>query len=234
MGEELMTPEERAVIEAAFAWKSADPSGDRADAETVLWRALEALDDEVPRRPTEAEYGSLPILDPAILNRDLPAEEPVRTAETLPCWECLTDPTEDPSPWCDCRELGERCTGPCRKRAHAPDRCPNMSPAWRARNSDLVPEWIETTMRQCLAGDRIRIGAEETDVIRSSSGIWHADSSDAWHPRGWEHLELRMELAAVPGFTQYPPNASVEILCTPGRKALLLLQGSFPGTTVIS
>jgi hypothetical protein len=167
MGEELMTPEERAVIEAAFAWKSAVPSGDRADAETVLWRALEALDYEVPRRPTEAEYGSLPILDPTILK-----------------------------------------------------------PA--------ALEWVETTMRQCLAGDRIRIGAEETDVIRSSSGIWHADSSDAWHPRAWEHLELRMELAVVPGFTQYPPDASVEILCTSERKALLLLQGAFPGTTVIS
>jgi hypothetical protein len=174
MGEELMTPEERAVIEAAIRWSRTETVGQAEDASEALQdlvadllRARTAPDYEVPRRPTEAEYGSLPILDPAIL-----------------------------------------------------------------KPAALV--WVETTMRQCLAGDRIRIGAEETDVIRSSSGIWHADSSDAWHPRAWEHMELRMELAVVPGFTQYPPNASVEILCTPERKALLLLQGSFPGATVIS
>ena len=96
------------------------------------------------------------------------------------------------------------------------------------------PEWVTATFRDCLAGDRIRLGQEETDVIRCSSGIWHVDTSDAWRPRAWEHLELRMDLAANPGFQQYPPNTPCEILCTPARAALLTLQSAFPGSTVIS
>lgn len=99
--------------------------------------------------------------------------------------------------------------------------------------SDLESEWVQSTMRFCLAGDRIRLGLEETDVLRSSLGTWRADTRDEYRPKGWEHEELRMELTAVPGFTQYPPNASVEILCTPERKAALLLQDRFPGSTIL-
>jgi hypothetical protein len=39
----------------------------------------------------------------------------------LICSECTT--VDDPAPWCDCRG-DERCIGPCRKRAHDPERCP--------------------------------------------------------------------------------------------------------------
>src|SRR4051812_23880369 len=96
------------------------------------------------------------------------------------------------------------------------------------------PEWVPATLLLCLAGDHIRIGQDETDVIRSSAGIWHADTSDAWRPRAWKHTELRMDLSANPGFQEYPPNLACEILCTPERTAALLLQTQFPGSAVIS
>lgn len=41
--------------------------------------------------------------------------------DRLICAECTIN--EDPAPWCDCLD-GEQCRGPCRKRAHGPDRCP--------------------------------------------------------------------------------------------------------------
>lgn len=46
----------------------------------------------------------------------------------LHCNECV-EPDEDPLPWCDCGLGGpdERCDGPCRKRAHDPDRCPTLA-----------------------------------------------------------------------------------------------------------
>jgi hypothetical protein len=94
------------------------------------------------------------------------------------------------------------------------------------------PVWIETTMTNCLINDRIRIGQEETTVLRSSHGLWHA--TNAWAPARWDHIELRMELEAVPGFKQYPPAASIEILCAPDRLAVLRLQEAFPGSQITS
>lgn len=97
-----------------------------------------------------------------------------------------------------------------------------------------APVWIESTMLHCLEGDRIRLGAEETTVLRSISGTWHADNSDVWRPKAWKHVELRLDLEANPGLQQYPPNAVVEILCTAERAAALVLQESFPGSAIVS
>lgn len=96
-----------------------------------------------------------------------------------------------------------------------------------------VQEWIETTMTNCLINDRIRIGREETTVLRSNHGIWHANNTQ-WQPARWDHVELRMELEAVPGFKQYPAAASIELLCTPERLAVLRMQEGFPGSAVTS
>lgn len=100
------------------------------------------------------------------------------------------------------------------------------------------PVWVETTMTNCLINDRIRLrsrdGAyEETTVLRSNHGIWHANNAH-WQPTRWDHVELRMELEAVPGFKQYPAAASIEILCTPERLAVLRIQEGFPGSAVTS
>jgi hypothetical protein len=164
-------------------------------------------------------------------------DEPERTASTYPCWECLTDPTEDPAPWCDDRpeDFGQQDPNhPCRLRAHAPDAClnrpdENQEAVVAVKADDSV--WIETTMTNCLINDRIRIGAEETTVLRSNHGLWHVDGQNYWQPVRWDHIELRMELESVPGFRQYPPAASIEILCTPERLAALRLQEAFPGAT---
>ncbi len=94
--------------------------------------------------------------------------------------------------------------------------------------------WIPATFLMCLAGDRIRVGGQETDVLKSSSGVWHANNSDAWHPTPWVHTELRMDLAANPGFQQYPPNTPCEILMGPERLAVHMFMQTFPGTTVVS
>lgn len=96
------------------------------------------------------------------------------------------------------------------------------------------PVWVETTMTNCLINDRIRIGAEETTVLRSTHGLWHADNRDPWFPVKWQHVELRLELEAVSGLKQYPPAASIEILCTPERLAVLRIQEGFPGSAVTS
>lgn len=48
-------------------------------------------------------------------------DQPTPDTRVLTCPECTID--EDPLPWCDC-EPGQTCDGPCRRRAHAPARCP--------------------------------------------------------------------------------------------------------------
>lgn len=97
------------------------------------------------------------------------------------------------------------------------------------------PRWVPATFLMCLAGDRIRVGGEggqETDVFRSSSGVWHVNNADAWHPTPWVHTELRMDLAANPGFQQYPPDTACEILMSAERYAVHLFMQTFPGTQV--
>lgn len=96
------------------------------------------------------------------------------------------------------------------------------------------PRWIPATFADCLAGDHIRIGAEETDVLRANRGIWHADARDERRPKAWQHLEVRLELVAVGGFPVYPPAQAIEILMTPERHAVHTLAQAFPGSTVES
>lgn len=105
---------------------------------------------------------------------------------------------------------------------------------WRALEMNATPEWVPATFLMCLAGDRIRVSGQETDVRRSSSGIWHADNGNAWHPTPWRHTELRMDLAANPGFQQYPPDTACEILMSPERKAAHVIMQTFPGTQIVS
>jgi len=97
----------------------------------------------------------------------------------------------------------------------------------------VAPEWHPATFADVLAGDRIRLGQDEATVLRCNLGTWHADTSDAWRPVAWTHIELRMELDVVPGFQRYPPGTPCEILCTPERLAVLRLSRAFPGSTVI-
>jgi hypothetical protein len=135
----------------------------------------------------------------------------------------------------ECNAGGHTCPGDGNPIGHTQTDCGDHDETHpEPLTGAVASEWVPATLVQCLAGDHIRIGTDETDVLRSSSGIWHADNSDAWQPKKWNHLELRMELVANPGFQEYPPNTPCEILCTPERKAVLLLQARFPGSAVVS
>jgi len=101
-------------------------------------------------------------------------------------------------------------------------------------NLEQPAEWVPATFRDCLAGDRIRIGQQETIVRECSLGAWHVDNRDPWRPKGWEHTELRMDLEANPGLKEYPPATACEILMSPDRKAAHLLVQEFPGSQIVS
>lgn len=63
---------------------------------------------------------------------------PRSPAPSLLCSECTTD--DDPIAWCDC-ESGAVCKGPCKNRAHSPERCPVL--AWlreRVENIKTHPQ----------------------------------------------------------------------------------------------
>lgn len=124
----------------------------------------------------------------------------------------------------------------------------------RDRVKPLEPEpiWVESTMSSCLTGDRIRMGSEQTTVLFSNRTKWsisrrregwwvptedggylHSDqysagSQPCFPAKVW--TELKMELEAIPERRSYPPNAAVEILCTPERLATLRIQEAFVDT----
>lgn len=216
-----MTPEEKAVIDAAITWAHRTES---PTSHLILEKAVQALIYACPQCNTDTHR--CPGCGESIghtatdCGKDC-TEDPMnrRTATTYPCWECL-NPGEDPAPWCNCRPGEEPCEGPCRHRAHEPEDCPNVPRTWEP-----------TTLLYCLAGDHIRIGQDESDVLRSSSGAWHAHIVSSVLPSGktwdkvtpWEHMGLRLDLSANPGFQEYLPNVPCEISCTAERKAILLL-----------
>ena len=85
-------------------------------------------------------------------------------------------------------------------------------------------EWIAATLGSCLAGDRVRVPGEEAVCSFSSAGEWHADNTDPYLPKRWDHQELVLDLSVNPGRRNYPVDHPCEILCTPERAAVLLLQ----------
>lgn len=129
------------------------------------------------------------------------------------CFEC-TDGDEDPIAWCDCRN-DEFCTGPCRRRAHSPANCPART------------EWVESTFAHIKKGDRLRLGADEAEVLMVSLNTWHADVSNPRYPRPWEHAELYADLRVnggdPTGRAPWPTTLAVEILCDAERKAELIM-----------
>lgn len=110
-----------------------------------------------------------------------------------------------------------------------------------ASRVDQSPRWFSATLGDCLPGDRIRIGQEETEVRKATRGDWHAKDRQ-WiddngkvrdHMTPWEHEDLRLDLAANPGFHVYPADMACEILCDAGRAAVLTFQRAFPGTSSV-
>lgn len=143
------------------------------------------------------------------------------------CFEC-TDENEDPAPWCDCR-FGETCKGPCRRRAHASERCPKRSMLAEAM---LTQEWIATTFRHALVSDRLRLGGQEAHVLESSNPImWHTTDTGperAYDVSRWDREEIRLTLnMRETNATQslsFNCDTEVEILCDATRRAVLTIQ----------
>lgn len=97
-----------------------------------------------------------------------------------------------------------------------------------------APEWVPSFFRHVIAGDRLRIGQDRAEVVSCSVSEWHADNTNKYEPRRWDHTEVHVSLrinddpASVS--LQFPPDTPVEILADRERKAQLILQQSFPGT----
>lgn len=177
-----------------------------------------------------------------------------------PCPGCIQG-DEDPAPWCDCRD-DETCKGPCRRRAHEQNRCPNLP--WHCDECNAgghtcpgdgnpIPhgasdcgeheeedegyartaKWTPATWGQVVTGDRVRLGVQEAEVYTAVRLNWHADNSDPYRPKPWEHSVMRVRLTHLADVLNFPAGDPVEILADAGRRAELALSAAFPGTVVI-
>lgn len=107
------------------------------------------------------------------------------------------------------------------------ERLPDLPPIGLAGTAD----WVPATWRYVLTGDRVRLGESEAEVTASNVGDWHVDASDYWHPKAWEHTEVKTKLKHTGDvWLPWPPDSAVEIFMDSTRKAAYVLQQSFQGT----
>jgi hypothetical protein len=192
--------------------------------------------------------------DPAMI-------EEMKAPDAYPCAECLTDPSEDPLPWCDCRPE-ETCPSPgrypCRRRAHRPQLCPNL-PADIPYNivaggeSLVVTEvqepslWTLSEWQHVVMGDVVRLpGRPETEasVGSVSRQARHTDSREYtgqdgkvrdWvTPHEHEIVFARLILDGSERTVNFPLETPVEILMSASRRAALTVQQAFPGSELMS
>lgn len=109
------------------------------------------------------------------------------------CRECL-DGSEDPSPWCDCRD-DEVCDGPCRQRAHDPKSCPALAATplmgftatlVRGDNASLSDIWQHVAYRKDISfmirrgyllnpiGKRVEVDDLDLQKVKKSGGDYQA------------------------------------------------------------
>lgn len=230
-----MTPEERAVVQAAIRQYRSEPLASVFSLPGSLGVAVQALiyacnecNTDTHRcgcgevlRHGDADCGQTCIYVPS----------------DMTCSECIYG-DEDPRAWCDCREgEDETCKGPCRKRAHFPQHCPVLPAA--------EPEWRESTFLHILEGDSLRIGQDKAEVIGAYAILWHAhvESKRMMSGKWWDtitphdHIEVRcvLDINNSGDYTKLSmsPDIPVEILCDAERAALLTLQTAFPGTSEV-
>lgn len=141
-----------------------------------------------------------------------------RDGSTYPCWECLTDPTEDPAPWCDCRpeDFGAAHPGhACRLRAHDVEFCLN-----RPQDAQVkVLVWYPRTWVDVRAGDQVRLpDSDVTATIATAVHLhWHVDPrSSEYEPRPleWSGVQVRFEGEDQPLRTMDPAKP-IDILLSP-------------------
>lgn len=86
------------------------------------------------------------------------------------------------------------------------------------------PKWIMTSFLYIEQGDTLRMGGDVARVAAVSKLDWHADVSDPYRPKAWEHTEIRADVGF--GMVNFPPGTPVEVLCDAERKAQLMLSES--------
>lgn len=115
------------------------------------------------------------------------------TDDTM-CDECVSG-DEDPAPWCDCRD-DETCTGPCRRRAHDPTRCPVNGNALavgftatlaRGDGAALGEVWQKVVYRRDIVdmisakhllpirGKRVKVPDLDFSKVKKTHGDYQAD-----------------------------------------------------------
>lgn len=235
-----MTPEEKAVVQAAIRHYHANPlthvfslPGSLGATTQALIYACNECNTDTHRCPGCGEQ---------IEHGDNACQDCGQNGTETHCFECTTD---DPRPWCDCAS-DETCKGPCRRRAHSPQLCPFRLVSVSIEDSGVPEsEWRAATFLHILAGDELRMGADTAKVIGASANLWHASVQSQRMMSGkwwddvtrWEHIEVAcvLDINRSGEYTRLSmsPDVPVEILCDAERAALLVLQQAFPRTVEI-
>jgi hypothetical protein len=101
------------------------------------------------------------------------------TGTSHPCFECLIDPTEDPAPWCDCRS-DEECKGPCRRRAHAPEHCPNRPDGQEAFDKAYGEEMCDNCAPLLAGASADRVDGTNSEMPCGQCGDYRVWTSSTW------------------------------------------------------
>lgn len=79
----------------------------------------------------------------------------------------------------------------------------------------------------------MRLNGQEATVSWAVRQEWHADTSDQYRPKRWDHVVMRVKLLHLAEPLNFPAGDPVEILTDSVRRAALVLGATFPGTTEI-
>ncbi len=203
-----MTPEEKTVIQAAIAWKEG--------------------------------------LDPIRFTRVVgdPSDVLLNSVNAL-IYRCA-----------DCSSGGHQCPGDGKSIPHGETDCGEHDECECSRDQPVycastechggsdIREWILTDWIHVLPGDTIRMPGktQEATVQSLHIGEWHADvesrlmDSGRWWDNitAWDHKEIGVRLTHMPErLLPFRTDAPIEILMNEERKAILVLQGAFPGSTIV-
>lgn len=94
-------------------------------------------------------------------------------------------------------------------------------------------EWVPATMREAIKGDTVRLGTSEAKV----AGIgpdWkgHVDPrSGKYEALPLEHTLIPVRLEGRDDLLHLAPDLKIEILMTTERRAVLVVQRAFPGSS---
>lgn len=195
-----MTPEEKAVIEAAIAERNT--LGRLLDTSPIT-RAVDAL----LRKQAFLSDGETAII----------RERSSGDLKQWPASDCLN---------CDPLLAGASTTRVDGTGAgEAPRHCGHDLDWMSATFADLLPGDLVS-----LNGSMATVTRVHRGQWHAKDRQWIDDAGKVRdHMTPWEHEELRIDLTANPGMHVYPPDTACEILADAERAAILALQAGFSG-----